>query len=69
MANRWHDVHVFYDTEAVFEYAGLKDAQVVVLDIQLPGESGLQLTQRLRPLMPDLGILMLTTRTTNLNRI
>ena len=69
LRNVGHDVHGFYDAEAVFEYAGLKDAQVVVLDIQLPGESGLQLAQRLRPLMPALGILMLTTRTTNLNRI
>lgn len=64
-----HYVVGFLDAESVTEYANLKDADITVLDIQLPGESGLQLARRLRPLMPNLGILMLTTRTTNLNRI
>lgn len=64
-----HEVHGFADAESVIEYAHLKDTDVVVLDIQLPGESGLALAQRLRPLMPNLGILMLTTRTSNHNRI
>ncbi|MCD8536101.1 MAG: response regulator transcription factor [Burkholderiaceae bacterium] len=64
-----HNAIGFLDAESVIEYANLKDTDIAVLDIQLPGESGLQLAQRLRPLMPNLGILMLTTRTTNLNRI
>lgn len=59
----------FIDAESLIEHAHLKDTDIVVLDIQLPGESGLQLAQRLRPLMPWLGILMLTTRTSNRHRI
>lgn len=64
-----HDVEGFLDAESVTEYAKLKDTDVMVLDIQLPGESGLKLAQRLRPIMPGLGILMLTTRTSNQCRI
>lgn len=64
-----YEVQGFADAESVIEYAQLKDTDVVVLDIQLPGESGLELAKRLRPLMPNLGILMLTTRTSNQNRI
>ena len=64
-----YEVHGLYDAETVLEYGDLKDVQIMVLDIQLPGESGLALAQRLRPLMPDLGILMLTTSTSNNNRI
>lgn len=64
-----HEAEAFVDAESVVEYAKLKDADVIVLDIQLPGESGLELAQRLRPIMPDLGILMLTARTSNQSRI
>jgi len=64
-----HEVVGLTDAESVIEHPSLKDTEVVVLDIQLPGESGLQLAQRLRPLMPSLGILMLTARSTNANRI
>jgi len=64
-----HDVVGLLDAETVIEHPDLKDIQVVVLDVQLPGESGIQLAERLRPLMPNLGILMLTARSTNANRI
>lgn len=64
-----HEVDGFLDAESVLESPQLKDAQIVVLDVQLPGESGLVLARRLRPLMPNLGILMLTTASTNANRI
>lgn len=37
--------------------------EAVILDIGLPGESGIQLAQRLRGRYPDLGVLMLTGRT------
>ncbi|UOD49852.1 response regulator transcription factor [Orrella daihaiensis] len=63
------EVQGFLDAESVTEYAQLKDTAVIVLDVQLPGESGLELAKRLRGLMPNLGILILTTRTSNTNRI
>lgn len=63
------EVQGFLDAESVTEYALLKETAVVVLDVQLPGENGLELAKRLRALMPKLGILLLTTRTSNTNRI
>mgnify|MGYP001038816866 CR=1 FL=1 len=64
-----YEVDGFVDAESLIESAALKDAQVIILDIQLPGEDGLQLAKRLRPLMPNLGILMLTTRSSNASQI
>jgi len=64
-----HEVKGFLDAESLLEYAQLKDTQILVLDIHLPGDSGLQLAERLRPLMPNLGILMLTTDSSNSHRI
>lgn len=59
----------FLDAESVLEFSGLRDIDIAVLDIQLPGESGLTLSGRLQTLMPRLGILMLTARTENTDRI
>ncbi|MGS0756075.1 response regulator transcription factor, partial [Roseateles sp. GG27B] len=36
---------------------------IVVLDVGLPGEDGLQIASRLRAQQPDIGIIMLTGRT------
>lgn len=63
------DTHGFLDAEELLESSLLKDADVLVLDIQLPGEDGFSLARRLRALMPRLGVLMLTARTSNLDRI
>lgn len=51
--------------EAVAEQASLAQLDLLVIDLNLPGESGLSLAQRLRMSHPDVGIIMLTglTRT------
>jgi|AntAceMinimDraft_5_1070358.scaffolds.fasta_scaffold54519_1 DNA-binding response OmpR family regulator len=64
-----YEAEGFLDAESLIESVLLKDAQIIVLDIQLPGEDGLQLAERLRPLMPNLGILMLTTRSSNASQV
>ena len=69
LENDGYQVEGFLDAESLLESPALKDAQIIVLDVYLPGESGIALASRLRHLMPDLGILMLTTRTTNAERI
>lgn len=42
---------------------------IVVLDLNLPGEDGLQIAQRLRDICPGVGIAMLTARTGGPDRI
>lgn len=64
-----YEVSGFLDAESLLEYPNLKDTDLMVLDIQLPGESGLSLAKRFREFMPALGIMMLTTRTSNGQRI
>lgn len=43
------------------EFGGLA-ADVIILDLTLPGEDGISLSRRLRATNPDLGIIMLTAR-------
>ncbi|ESW59641.1 MAG: transcriptional regulator [Rhodobacter sp. CACIA14H1] len=58
-----HDVSCFASAEEAAGSAALQSAQVVVLDLNLPGENGISLARRLRQARPDLGIVMLTART------
>jgi len=69
LSDAGHQVIGFLDAESLLEHPSLQDVQIAVLDVQLPGESGIALAQRLRSTMPNLGIVMLTTRTSNTHRI
>ena len=69
LKNAGYQVEGFLDAESFLESPAIKSAQVIILDVYLPGEDGISLAHRLRKLMPDLGILMLTTRSTNAERI
>ena len=55
-----HRVVGVESAEALGDEVALARIDVVVLDIQLPGESGLQLMQRLRRFQPGLGIIAMT---------
>lgn len=61
-ALRWrgHTVVGLDSAEAFVEWPG--HADVLVLDLNLPGEDGLRLAQRLRASNPSLGIVMVTAR-------
>ena len=48
--------------EALTDEIGACTIDLLVLDINLPGESGLSLAQRLRTTQPEVGIIMLTAR-------
>jgi DNA-binding response OmpR family regulator len=49
--------------EALDETLGAFTADVVVLDLNLPGEDGISVAKRLRDVYPEIGIIMVTART------
>jgi len=55
-----HRVTGVESAEALGDEVGLARIDVAVVDVQLPGESGLQLMQRLRRSQPGLGIIAMT---------
>lgn len=56
-------VHEADSAQALDEILVRHPLEAVILDIGLPGESGIELARRLRERYPDLGVLMLTART------
>lgn len=50
------------DAQAMDKMLRERVADIVVIDLNLPGEDGLSIAQRLRRAWPDLGIVMLTAR-------
>ena len=48
--------------EALPEQASWRRVDLMVVDLNLPGEDGLALTRRLRSSQPDIGIIMVTAR-------
>lgn len=46
-----------------------RPVDIVILDLNLPGESGLSIAQRYRAQHPDLGIIVLSARTSGIDRI
>lgn len=58
-----HAVQGAADGRALSALIPLFRPDIVVLDVGLPGEDGLQIASRLRAQQPDIGIVMLTGRT------
>jgi len=48
--------------EALAEQLGVMPVDLMVVDLNLPGEDGISLTRRIRQTQPDIGIIMLTAR-------
>lgn len=57
-----HDVVGIDCAEALADEIGARTIDLLVLDLNLPGENGISLAQRLRTTQPDVGIIMLTAR-------
>jgi len=62
LAHQGHHVHGVDCAEAVPELAERVGIDVMVVDLNLPGEDGMSLTRRLRAVQPGMGIVMLTAR-------
>jgi len=57
-----HDVIALTCAEDLEDEAGARNADLFIIDINLPGENGLSLARRLRSVHPQAGIIMLTGR-------
>ena len=62
LANRGHQVTGADSAETAESLAATDDYDIVVLDLQLPGEDGLSVAHRLRQTKPGIGIIMMTAR-------
>ncbi len=63
LAARGHEVVGIDSAEALDELPAHFVADIAVIDVNLPGESGLNLAQRLRQIQPRIGIIMVTALT------
>ncbi|MCI5076510.1 response regulator transcription factor [Oricola sp.] len=59
-----HNVSGVDSAEAFVESRQIQDPDLLLVDLNLPGEDGLSLTGRMRRLQPDLGIIILSARST-----
>lgn len=62
LVSQGHHVTGADSIEALESLAVTDDYDIVVLDLQLPGEDGLSFSQRLRQTKPNIGIIMMTAR-------
>ena len=69
LGTRGHHVVALDCAEAVPEQAELTRLDLAIVDLNLPGEDGLALAQRLREAQPGLGIIMLTARAQSSDKV
>jgi len=62
MAAEGHHVAAFESAEALWSGSSPGTADIIVLDLNLPGEDGIALARRVRAENPEVGIVMLTAR-------
>lgn len=64
-----HRVHALVSGPALDDLCLEESIDIVILDLNLPGESGLSIAARFRSQLPDLGIIVLSARTSGVDRI
>lgn len=69
LRDQGHEVRGFASAEELVEAKYLEPFELMLLDLNLPGEDGLQLAQRLKRVQPGLRIIMMTTRTSLIDRV
>ncbi len=64
MAADGHNAKAFDSAEALWRAGSLDATDIIILDLNLPGEDGISVARRVREDHPDIGIVMLTARGT-----
>lgn len=64
-----HDCVGYFCAEEMDQTMPLSRADIYVVDVNLPGEDGFQLAERLRQGHPDAGIILFTARTATADRV
>ena len=68
LLSKGHHVVGIESAEALPEISGMP-IDLMVIDINLPGEDGISLAERIRHTQPDIGIIMLTARSRSTDRM
>lgn len=66
--NQGYNVYQAEDGKEMFRVLKIQEIDLILLDINLPGEDGLMLTRSLRS-QSDIGIILVTARTESIDRI
>jgi DNA-binding response OmpR family regulator len=69
LRSQHHRVHALVSGLALDDLFLEQSIDIVILDLNLPGESGLSIAERFRAQHPDLGIIVLSARTSGIDRI
>jgi len=69
LQHQGHEVRGAGSAEELPETGHLEPFELMLLDLNLPGEDGLQVAQRLKRVQPGLRIIMMTTRTSLIDRV
>ena len=69
LAGHGHIVHELTSGSALDDLFQQSSVDIVILDLNLPGQSGFEIAQRYRLAYPGLGIIILSARTASIDRI
>lgn len=69
LAQEGYDVSMLHRGDEVEEWMRTHGADLVLLDLMLPGRNGLEVCKALRASSPDIGIIMVTARVEEIDRL
>jgi two-component system response regulator BaeR len=69
LAQEGYDVSVLHRGDEVEEWVRTHGAELVLLDLMLPGKNGLDVCKALRATSPDIAIIMVTARVEEIDRL
>lgn len=69
LSQNGHSARGYFCAEDMDQSVKFSGAEIYVIDVNLPGESGFQIAERLRKGQPNAGIIMFTARTATTDRV